>query len=221
VRDRLSLILRSARPAGGKCLDGDRESAWCGDRGSSRSSRASFVSCREGMSMSLKIGGRKTLSSTSSEASETLASRTVGLPPDPRRNAAGRDALGRLRPGVSGNPAKRFKSGVSGNPTGKPKSFSVHQLVAEAIDAHGALDPGAGGAAQQGDRPRRRGPAAGRHDHLSHQSPTRRSEEILPGGHSCHATLLEWPSHVSMRGGQLTYLQHRPGRLVDGHVVLS
>jgi hypothetical protein len=24
-----------------------------------------------------------------------------------------------------------------------------------------------------------------------------------------------------MRGGQLTYLQHRPGRLVDGHVVLS
>jgi uncharacterized protein DUF5681 len=58
----------------------------------------------------------------------------VGLPPDPRRNAAGRDALGRFRPGVSGNPAKRFKSGVSGNPTGKPKSFSVHQLVAEAID---------------------------------------------------------------------------------------
>src|SRR5262245_16768370 len=37
---------------------------------------------------------------------------------------------------------------------------------------------------------------------------------LLPGGHSCHATPLEWPSHVSMRGGQLTYLQqYRSGSL--------
>ena len=69
--------------------------------------------------MGLKIGGRKTLSS---------------VPADRSRGAAGRDALGRFRPGVSGNPARRFPPGVSGNPTGKPKSFSVHQLVAEAID---------------------------------------------------------------------------------------
>jgi len=41
---------------------------------------------------------------------------------------------GRFRPGVSGNPAKRFQPGVSGNPTGRPKTFSIHQLVAEAID---------------------------------------------------------------------------------------
>jgi hypothetical protein len=41
---------------------------------------------------------------------------------------------GRFRPGVSGNPAQRFQPGTSGNPTGKPKTFSIHQLVAEAID---------------------------------------------------------------------------------------
>jgi len=41
---------------------------------------------------------------------------------------------GRFPPGVSGNPAKRFQSGVSGNPTGRPKTFSIHRLVAEAID---------------------------------------------------------------------------------------
>jgi hypothetical protein len=41
---------------------------------------------------------------------------------------------GRFRPGVSGNPAKRFQPGISGNPTGRPKTFSIHQLVAEAID---------------------------------------------------------------------------------------
>ena len=41
---------------------------------------------------------------------------------------------GRFRPGVSGNPAKRFQPGTSGNPTGRPKTFSIHQLVAEAID---------------------------------------------------------------------------------------
>jgi hypothetical protein len=37
-------------------------------------------------------------------------------------------------PGVSGNPAKRFQPGISGNPSGRPKTFSIHQLVAEAID---------------------------------------------------------------------------------------
>jgi Family of unknown function (DUF5681) len=41
---------------------------------------------------------------------------------------------GRFRQGVSGNPAKRFQPGISGNPTGRPKTFSIHQLVAEAID---------------------------------------------------------------------------------------
>ena len=41
---------------------------------------------------------------------------------------------GRFPPGVSGNPAKRFQPGTSGNPTGRPKTFSIHQLVAEAID---------------------------------------------------------------------------------------
>jgi len=41
---------------------------------------------------------------------------------------------GRFRPGVSGNPAKRFQPGISGNPTGRPKTFSIHQLVAEAMD---------------------------------------------------------------------------------------
>jgi hypothetical protein len=40
----------------------------------------------------------------------------------------------RFRPGVSGNPAKRFQPGISGNPSGKPKSFSIHQLMADAID---------------------------------------------------------------------------------------
>jgi hypothetical protein len=39
-----------------------------------------------------------------------------------------------LSPGASGNPARRFQPGVSGNPSDKPKSFSIHQLVAEAID---------------------------------------------------------------------------------------
>jgi len=41
---------------------------------------------------------------------------------------------GRFRPGVPGNPAKRFQPGTSGNPSGRPKTFSIHQLVAEAID---------------------------------------------------------------------------------------
>jgi hypothetical protein len=56
------------------------------------------------------------------------------LPPDRTRGAAGRDSSGRFRPGVSGNPAKRFQLGISGNPSGKPKSFSIHQLMADAID---------------------------------------------------------------------------------------
>jgi transposase, IS30 family len=33
-----------------------------------------------------------------------------------------------------GDPAKRFQPGISGNPSGRPKNFSIHQLVAEAID---------------------------------------------------------------------------------------
>jgi len=49
-------------------------------------------------------------------------------PPDRTRSAAVRDALGRYPPGVSGHSAR------SGNPSGKPKSFSIHQLVAQAID---------------------------------------------------------------------------------------
>ena len=56
------------------------------------------------------------------------------LRPDRTRDAAGRDSRGRFRPGVSGNPAKRFQPGTSGNPTGKPKSFSIHRLMADAID---------------------------------------------------------------------------------------
>jgi len=56
------------------------------------------------------------------------------LPPDRTRGATGRDSHGRFRPGVSGNPAKRFQPGVSGNPSGKPKRFSIHQLIADAVD---------------------------------------------------------------------------------------
>jgi hypothetical protein len=41
---------------------------------------------------------------------------------------------GPLPPRCPGNPAKRFQPGISGNPSGKPKSFSIHQLMAEAID---------------------------------------------------------------------------------------
>jgi hypothetical protein len=59
---------------------------------------------------------------------------SINLTPDTHRKAAGRDVNGRFPPGVSGNPAKRFQPGVSGNPTGRPKTFSIHQLVAEAID---------------------------------------------------------------------------------------
>ena len=54
--------------------------------------------------------------------------------PDRTRDAAGRDSRGRFRSGVSGNPARRFQPGTSGNPSGKPKNFSIHQLMAEAID---------------------------------------------------------------------------------------
>ena len=45
------------------------------------------------------------------------------------------------------------------------------------------------------------------HLHGSLHPRARVGHGLLPGGHSCHATPLEWPSHVSMRGGQLTYLQ--------------
>jgi hypothetical protein len=59
---------------------------------------------------------------------------TRPAPPDARRRTAGRGANGRFLPGFSGNPAKRFTPGTSGNPSGRPKAFSVHQIVAEALE---------------------------------------------------------------------------------------
>src|SRR5215813_11641539 len=55
------------------------------------------------------------------------------------------------------------------------------------------------------------------HLHGSLHRRARVGHALLPGGHSCHAAPLERPSHVSRRGGQLTYLQH-PGykRLTPG-----
>jgi hypothetical protein len=55
-------------------------------------------------------------------------------PPDTTRTTAGRAANGRFQLGVSGNPTKRFPPGTSDNPSGRPKRFSIHELVADAVD---------------------------------------------------------------------------------------
>src|SRR5262249_13384451 len=55
------------------------------------------------------------------------------------------------------------------------------------------------------------------HLHGSLHRRARVGHALLPGGHSCHAAPLERPSHVSRRGGQLTYLQHTASpRLTPG-----
>src|SRR4029450_6277714 len=46
------------------------------------------------------------------------------------------------------------------------------------------------------------------HFHGTLHSGAREGDGLLPGGHSCHAARLARPSHVSLPGGQLTYLQH-------------